>query len=171
MYTYYGSKHTIMLHLQVQGPTRDCITQIVAVAHVHIWAHGQVLGIKAQLQAFGFLLSPCGEGAVVDGGREGGKGVQKHTSFQRDARKFCSWGQKCFYQQKDRPKFTHCVSKCDSNSHMTSRNTCAICSYIRGITAFDLVDRLKYRYAKLSCEEDCSEDLACVIQSIRVERF
>lgn len=69
-------------------PPGTHIAQIVAVAHVHIWAHGQVLGIRAQLQAFGFLLSPFGEGAVVGGGREGGKGVQKHTSDQRDAGKF-----------------------------------------------------------------------------------
>ena len=31
-------------------PQGTYIAQIVAVAHVHIWAPGQVLGIRAQLQ-------------------------------------------------------------------------------------------------------------------------
>lgn len=44
----------IELNLQVLGPTGDW--QIVAVAHVHIWAPGQVLWIRAQLLACGPLL-------------------------------------------------------------------------------------------------------------------
>lgn len=38
-------------------PQGTYIAQIVAVAHVHIWAPGQVLGIRAQLQGTG-LCSP-----------------------------------------------------------------------------------------------------------------
>lgn len=39
-------------------PQGTCIAQIVAVARVHIWAHGQVLGIRAQLQGTGLCSPP-----------------------------------------------------------------------------------------------------------------
>lgn len=123
-------------------PQGTYIAQIVAVACVHIWAPGQVLGIRAQLQRTGlcFPLTPSPPMAWLGGWGWGG---QKHTSDQRDAGTF-PWGwQNCIYQQNGKPGFTPCVSKCDSKSPITARSTCTVCSYIRGTTAIDFVDRLK----------------------------
>lgn len=60
-------------------PQGTYIAQIVAASCVHIWAPGQVLGIRAQLQGTVLcsLLSACGV-VVVAGG-------QRHTPDQRDA--------------------------------------------------------------------------------------
>lgn len=63
-------------------PQGTRIAQIVAVARVHIWAPGQVLGIRAQLQGTG-LCSPLTPSLPVAWG-EGGRstlltrGMQAH---------------------------------------------------------------------------------------------
>lgn len=65
-------------------PQGTHIAQIVAVARVHIWAPGQVLGIRAQLQGIGLCsrLAPSPPYGLVGG--------QKHTCDQRDADTFPS---------------------------------------------------------------------------------
>lgn len=125
------------LRLQVPGSHGGTyVAQIVAVARVHIWAPGQVLRIRAQLQASAPLPQTPPVAWVVVGG-------QKHTSDQRDANTFPSGRQNCIYQRNGEHAFTPCVSKCDSKSRSTARNACAVRSYIRSCTAIDFVDRLK----------------------------
>lgn len=120
-------------------PQGTYIAQIVAVAHVHIWAPGQVLGIRAQLQGTGFC--PPSSTPQAERGVRGGGG-QKHTFDQRDAGTFPMGWQNCIYQQNGKPGFTPCVSKCDSKSRITAWSS-TVCSYIRRTTAIDIVDRLK----------------------------
>lgn len=67
-------------------PQGTYIAQIVAVAHVHIWAPGQVLGIRAQLQGTGLSSPPHSPLCLWRGNGEGG-GL-KHTFDQRDASTF-----------------------------------------------------------------------------------
>lgn len=104
-------------------PQGTYISQIVAFACVHIWAPGQVLGIRAQLQGSGLCLLPhnphpkpthsLSARGVLGGG---GMGGQKHTSDQRDAGTFPSGGQNCIYQQNGEAGFTLCLFECDSKN-------------------------------------------------------
>lgn len=121
-------------------PQGTYIAQIVAVARVHIWAPGQVLGIRAQLQGTG-LCSPLPHSLPLLLWRGGGtcstlltRGMQAH--FPRDDRS-------AFISRMASVGFTPCVSKCDSESCITVRNACTVCSYISRTTAIDFVDRLK----------------------------
>lgn len=67
-------------------PQGTYIAQIVAVAHVHIWAPGQVLGIRAQLQGTGLSSPPHSPLCLWRGNGEGGgdwstlltRGMQAH---------------------------------------------------------------------------------------------
>ena len=67
-------------------PQGTYIAQIVAVARVHIWAPGQVLGIRAQLQGNRPVLP-----LLVPSPPMAWWGRQRHTSDQRDAGTF-PWG-------------------------------------------------------------------------------
>lgn len=117
-------------------PQGTYIAQNVAVARVHIWAPGQVLGIRAQLQGTG-LCSPLTPSLPV-----AWWGGQKHTSDQRDAGTFPLGWQDCIYQQNGKPGFTPNVSKRDSKSYINVRSACTACGCIRS-AAVDFLDRLK----------------------------
>lgn len=58
-------------------PQGTYIAQIVAVACVHIWAPGQVLGIRAQLQGTGLCSPPSLPLHPWRGGGSGG-GTEAH---------------------------------------------------------------------------------------------
>lgn len=134
-------------------PQGTCIAQIVAVARVHIWAPGQVLGIRAQLQGTGLCSPPHSLSAC------GMVGGQKHTSDQRDAGTFPWRRQNCIYQQTGKTGCTPCVSKCDSKSRITVRNACTVCSYIRRTTTIDFVDRLK-------CHGMCAKPIGLLTEAV-----
>lgn len=134
------------LHLQVLGPTGDSHCSncyCCPCAHLDPWSGAGNKGTAARNRPalLPHSLSAPGMVKVVLVG--GGSGLQKHTSDQRDACTFPSWWQNCLYQQKGKTGFTPCVSKyCNSNSHITSRSTCTVCSYERR-TVIDFADRLK----------------------------
>lgn len=118
-------------------PQGTYIAQIVAVAREHIWAPGQVLGIRAQLLGTG-LCSPLTPSLPMacwgDRSTLLTRGMQTHFPWD-DRTAFISRIESLGLL----PVYLNATSK----SRITVRSACTLCSYIRESAAIDFVDRLK----------------------------
>lgn len=130
-------------------PQGTYISQIVAFACVHIWAPGQVLGIRAQLQGSGLCLLPHNphpkpthslSARGVLGGGNGGAEAHfwpegcRHVSLGRAelhlSAEWWGWLYSLFIWMRQQERFL-------------LWSTCTVYSYIKRRTAIDFVDRLK----------------------------
>lgn len=119
-------------------PLGTYIAQIVAVACVHIWASGQVLGISAQLQVTGLCPPP--------------RSLSAHwlVCMVGDSSALVTGGMQAHFPGVDRTASISRMARLGLLSTATARavslwSACTVCTFTGWDTAIDLTDRLNYQ--------------------------